>query len=105
MLVDREFALSMLRDWSETSRALSVSGASPFGKFTITGKIYSIDGTTVKMGMDPKNVARAEFDLSVFTIFEFRDMQEFDVPRVGSEQSILALRNELAAIVIIEINY
>lgn len=106
MLVSREFALSMLRGWMEKSTVLSVSGMSPFGKFTVTGKIYSIEETRVKVLMaEHVNLARAEFDVSHFSEFEFKDMGEFDVPRVGSEQSVLALSNSLAAVLVIEINY
>ena len=106
MLASMEFALSMLRGWLEKSSMLSVSVASPLGKFTVTGKIYSIEGATVKVVMtEHVNLARAEFDVSQFSEFEFKDMGEFSVPRVGSEQSVLALRNTLGVVLLIEINY
>ncbi len=106
MLVSKEFAFSMLRGWFEKSSALSVSAESPVGKFTVMGKISSIEGTVVNVVMtEHVNLARAKFDVSDFTEFEFKDMGEFDVPRVGSEQSVLALRNILGLVVVIEVNY
>jgi hypothetical protein len=106
MLVSMEFAFSILQGLLEKSTVLSVSGTSPLGKFTVTGKIYAIEGTIVKVVMTAHaNLARAEFDVSHFNEFDFKDMREFDVPRVGSEQSVLALRNSLGLILVIEINY